>query len=44
MSPYLAAFFGFAGGAISGIGFMVYLLVSSHRAAVAMVVKSPENR
>lgn len=40
MNPWLAAFFGFCGGGVCGIGFMVYLLMSSHRAHVAQVIQS----
>ncbi len=31
-------------GMIAGVGFMVYLLMSSHRGAVAAVINSPKGK
>lgn len=40
MNPWLAAFFGFCAGGVSGIGFMIWLLMSSHRREIAHVIQS----
>ena len=41
---FWAAFAGFALGLVGGVSVMVYLLLSSHRASVALVVKSPKGK
>ena len=41
---FWAAFAGFGLGLVGGVSLMVYLLLSSHRAAVALVVKSPKGK
>jgi len=44
MNPWLAAFFGFGVGLSTGIGFMIYLLISSHNRELAAVIKHPRGK